>query len=138
MMPHYRKNQTRRSLRRGAAVVEFAVCLPLIVLIVLGGIQAASMLFLRQTLVQAAFEAVKSGVKVEGSAIRAEAAARAVIEGRELDNVTITVTPGNLEDLPRGEIVEVTVSAPGDDNSLFPFGPFAGRDVIARAVMVKE
>jgi hypothetical protein len=110
----------------------------LIVLIVFGGIEAASMLFLRQTLVQAAYEGVKTAVKANGSAAGAIASANDVTNGRNLQNVTITVTPSDLSTLARGEIIEITVSAPGDDNSVFPFGPFAGKDVVATAVMVKE
>jgi len=127
-----------RRKRHGAAVVEFAVCLPLIVLIVFGGIEAANMLFLRQTLVQAAYEGVKTGVKVSGSSASATASAQAVCDGRNLNNVTITLTPSDVTSIQRGELFEVMVSAPGDDNSLFPFGPFAGKNVTASAVMVKE
>ncbi|QEG21836.1 TadE/TadG family type IV pilus assembly protein [Mariniblastus fucicola] len=130
--------KTKRASRRGAAVVEFAVCLPLIVLIVFGGIEAANMLFLRQTLVQAAYEGIKTGVKVDGTAVQAQASAQAVCDGRNLQNVTISLSPSNLAAVSRGDIIEITVSAPGDDNSIFPFGPFAGKDVTASAVMVKE
>jgi len=134
------KRPLQRSKRktRGAAVIEFAVCLPLIVLIVFGGIEAASMLFLRQTLVQAAYEGIKTGVKVNGTSTAATASAQAVCDGRNLKNVTITMNPSDLTTIARGEIVEIVVSAPGDDNSLFPFGPFAGKNVSATAVMVKE
>lgn len=131
-------SRTRGSKRRGAATVEFAVCLPLIVLLVLGGIQASSMIFLRQALVQSSFEGVKTAVKVNGTAERAIAQAQAVTDGRNLDGVTITVTPSDIESVPRGQAIRMTVTAPGDNNSLFPFGPFAGQSVSATAVMVKE
>jgi len=77
------KRPLQRSKRktRGAAVIEFAVCLPLIVLIVFGGIEAASMLFLRQTLVQAAYEGIKTGVKVNGPSPAATASARSGSRG---------------------------------------------------------
>lgn len=119
-------------------MIEFAVCLPLIVLIVFGGIEAASLLFLRQTLVQAAYEGVKTGVKVNGTDAATTDSIRAVTDGRNLENISITLDPPNVQSLDRGEIFVVTVSAPGDDNSIFPFGPFAGQDVTATAVMVKE
>ena len=136
------KNKKTRSKnpvsRKGAAVVEFAVCLPLIVLIVFGGIEASSMLFLRQTLVQASYEGVKTAVKVDGTAADATASATAVCNGRNLRDFRVVVNPSNLASLNRGEVIEITVTAPGDTNSVFPFGPFAGKDVTATAVMVKE
>ena len=58
------KKQKARTKREGAAVVEFAVCLPLIVLIVLGTIEAGSLLFLKQTLVQAAYEGALSLIHI--------------------------------------------------------------------------
>lgn len=137
MFNKFSKRQSRQKTR-GAAVVEFAVCLPVIVIIVFGGIEAASMLFLRQTMVQAAYEGVKTAVKSDGTATAAIASAKAVSDGRNLTNVTVTVVPSDLTTIARGELVEIIVSAPGDDNSIFPFGPFAGQDVTASAVMVKE
>ena len=124
--------------RKGAATVEFAVCLPIIVLIVFGGIQASNLLFLRQTLVQAAYEGIKTGVKIDGTATSAIASAQSVVDGRNLRNVTITLNPSVVETLDRGSIIEMTVTAPADDNSLFPFGPFAGKQIVATSVMVKE
>lgn len=132
------KNPSTVNCRRGAAIVEFAVCLPVIVLIVFGGIEAASMLFLRQTLVQASYEGIKTAVKPDGTSSAATASATAVCNGRNLRDVQIVVSPSNIESLNRGDIIEITVTAPGDTNSVFPFGPFAGKDVTATAVMVKE
>ena len=58
----HNKKFRARDARKGAAVVEFAVCLPVVVLIVLGSIEAASLLFLKQTLVQASYEGVKVAI----------------------------------------------------------------------------
>ena len=131
-------HRNRHRSRLGAATVEFAVCLPVIVLLVFGGIQSASMLFLRQTLVQASYEGIKTAVTNNGNLADAEAAARAVTDGRNLEGVSVTFDPSDIESLERGGIVRVTVSAPGDNNSLFPFGPFAGKNVSASAAFVKE
>jgi Flp pilus assembly protein TadG len=47
-----------RNRRSGAAVVELAVCMPLIVLLTFASLEGANMLFMRQAAVQAAYEAV--------------------------------------------------------------------------------
>jgi Flp pilus assembly protein TadG len=124
--------------RSGAAVVEFAVCLPVILLIVLGSIEAASMLFLRQALVQSAYEGVKVAARNNGDNARATEAVENVAEGRRLKNMSVTFSPKNVAAASQGEIIRVTVSAPGDANSFIPFGPFKNRTVSAQAVMVKE
>lgn len=126
-----------KSNRQGAAIVEFAVCLPLIFLIVLGSIQGASLLFLKQTLVQASYEGAKVGIR-DGDEAAMRQAVEAVATGRRVQGLALTISPSNIANLPSGETVTVTVSAPGDDNSLFPFGPFQGQQVTAQAVMVRE
>ena len=133
-----RSKRQSNSARKGAAVVEFAVCLPVILLIVFGSIEASSMLFLRQALVQASYEGVKTAVKQNGNRERAIEAATAVLDGRSLENFTVEIEPSNVVDLDRGVPVTITVTAPGNENSLFPFGPFLDQNVVAQATMVKE
>lgn len=133
-----RTSSLRKRSRLGAAVVEFAVCLPVILLIVFGSIEAASMLFLRQALVQASYEGVKTAVKRGGTEALAITAATDVCNGRSLQNFTIVLEPSNMDAVDRGQPVTITVSAPGEENSLFPFGPFKNQSVVATATMVKE
>ncbi len=61
--PSRTRLQQRR--RRGVAATEFAVCLPIIVLLVLGTIEACSLIFLKQTL------AIAEGAQFDGSVRRA-------------------------------------------------------------------
>ena len=129
---------TGRKRRKGAAVVELAVCLPVILFIVLGSIEAASMLFLKQALVQSAYEGAKVAIRNEGNNSDAIAAIQAVAAGRRIDDLQITLSPPNVKDATRGEFIRITVTAPGDANSLIPFGPFRGQFLTAQAVMAKE
>ncbi len=132
------KRSTRGRARKGAAVAEFAVCLPVIFLIAFGSIEAASMLFLRQAMIQSSYEGVKVAARNSGTNAAATAAATAVTEGRNLNGVSIVFTPSDVSSVPVGEIIRVTVSAPGDSNSIIPFGLFKNRTVSANAAMVKE
>lgn len=124
--------------RRGAAAVEFAVCLPVVLLIVFGSIQAASMLFLRQATIQAAYEGVKVAIRDRGTDDKVREAAQAVLDGRQLTGVNIDIQPSNVDTLAPGTVIDVIVSAPSDENTLFPFGLFTGQIVSANAAMVKE
>lgn len=136
-LPSRLRGQNRRN-RRGAAVVEFSVCLPLIILIVFGGIEASSMLFLRQTCVQASYEGAKTAIKNRGTTATAVNSATQVCNGRDLRNFSVTTEPADIENAASGSLITITVTVPGDENSLFPFGPFRGNNVAASASMVKE
>lgn len=124
--------------RKAAAAVELAVCLPVIVILALGSMEAASMIFLRQALVQSAYETVKEAARAQGSEALALTRSREVLAFRNIQDETVTIEPAGTEALDRGTEITVTVSAPGDTNSIFPFGPFRNREVSVSATMVKE
>lgn len=127
----------RASERRATATVELAVLLPVILVIVLGAIESASMIFLRQALVQASYEGAKVAIKTGNEAV-ARSNAVAVSKGRRINNVSIRFEPANIQNAPRGSLIRVTVSAPGDTNSFLPFGLFRGRTIQGQCTMAKE
>ncbi len=134
----HRSAKRFRSKRFGAAAVEFAVCLPLIVLIVAGSIEGASLLFLRQALIQSSYEGVKVAIKEDSVNSDVNTVAIAVTDGRNLNGVTVATTPSNIESVPQGELIRVRVTAPTVGNSLFFNGVFTIPAISAEAVMVKE
>jgi hypothetical protein len=105
---------------------------------VLGSIEAASMMFLRQALVQSAYEGAKVAIRNNGNNADANAAIQAVAAGRRINQLTVTFEPADVSTVAQGDTVRVTITAPGDTNSFIPFGPFKNKLVAAQAVMVKE
>ena len=97
-----------RGKRFGAAAVEFAVCLPLIILIVAGSIEGASLLFLRQALIQSSYEGAKVAVKQDSVNSDVTNIAIAVTDGRNLTGVTVETEPGNIASVAQGEPVSYT------------------------------
>ncbi len=129
----------RKSYRKnGSAAVELAVCLPVIVLLTFGAIEGASMAFLRQTLVQTAYEGVKVAARRGSTDAAALNAAQQVAAGRNLSNVNLRFSRGNIASIPPGTPITLFASAPTDANSAFPFGPFRGQTVTVQATMAKE
>lgn len=59
------KKQTPNRNERGAAAVEFAVILPLLLLVVFGGIEFGLVLFNKQVLTNASREATRAGIVAE-------------------------------------------------------------------------
>ena len=132
-MPNFKHRR-----RHGAATVEIAVCLPVLALIVFGSIEASNMFFLRQALVQSAYETVKEAVRRDGDVALALRRGQETLAFRKIVGENIQIDPPNVADVDAGVPVTVTVTAPGDANSVFRFGPFRGQQVSASATMVKE
>ena len=64
MRIRFSHRRTTRSNRRGIAAVELAVCLPVIVLLVFGSIEASSFIFLKQSLNVSAYEGIREAIRV--------------------------------------------------------------------------
>jgi Flp pilus assembly protein TadG len=143
MNPHHLISRRDRfhaktTARCGAAVVEFAVCLPLIMLLILGSIEASSSIALKHGLTTAAYEGIREAVKSASTAQDARDRAQAIIDARRIRGSTITFIPSDLSTARRGERVAVEVAAPLKQNSPFIGKVIANRTATARVVMVKE
>lgn len=127
-----------RFRRRGAAIVELAVCLPVIALIVFASLEGANMLFVRQATVQAAYEAAKQGSRRDGTRAQADRLATQVLAARNINSPTITFLTGNPETTTSGSDVTVQVRVNSDDRLITGFRIFSGRQIEAIATMQKE
>ena len=128
---HNKKN------RRGAAVVEFAVCLPVLIILVLGSIECTSMIFLTQSLNVVAYEGVRSAIRPDSTTAETLARCQEVIAERNLVDAQVTLDPANVDDLPAGTLVTLTATAPAQPNGALRLRFFSG-SLDAQAVMVKE
>jgi Flp pilus assembly protein TadG len=136
-MMTFRPRRFANRRRTGSAVAEFAACLPVVVVIVLGTVEACSMIFLQQALTAAAYEGVRLGAK-EGSTADATRRCQQVLDGRRLANTSITISPASIESAPRGSSIAVTTSAPCGANGILPSQFYIGRTLTARCTMLKE
>ncbi|MFK7737248.1 MAG: TadE/TadG family type IV pilus assembly protein [Pirellulaceae bacterium] len=127
----------RRQSRRGAAVTELAVCLPVIVLLVFGSLEGANMLFLKQAVVQSAYETAKAAAKRSGSQALGQRLGQNVLASRNIVPTAIQFS-ANVDALAPGTPFTVTVSAAGDQKSITSIGPFNGLNINAQVTMVKE
>ncbi len=132
------RSSSQNRKRQGTAAVELAVCLPVIILLVFGAIEAASFIFLKQSLNVAAYEAAREVIR--SGAFNADGETRAVnvLDARNVADYSITYPNGEAGTTVRGQEIVVLVSAPTQSNS-----PLAGqfvpnRQLTARVVMVKE
>jgi Flp pilus assembly protein TadG len=128
----------QRSRRHGVAATEFAVCLPIIVLLVLGTIEACSMVFLKQALAVAAYEGARTAIIPGATVDQVKAASLQVLKDRKIDGGVVTVKPTNIDALNPGDFVDVTVSAPCNANSIVRNKFYKGRTLSSNASMMIE
>lgn len=133
-----RKHHTHSSgKRRGAAVVELAVCLPAIVLLILGSIEACTMVFVKQSLHIAAYEGVRRAIRYDASEPAVLQRCQQILDERNIHNATIEITPSSLDGVGRGNDIAVRITAPAHDNTIMRLRFFGGQ-LEAQATMVKE
>jgi Flp pilus assembly protein TadG len=131
-------HRTKSNSRRGAALVEFAVCIPVIMLLILGSMEATSAIFVRQSLTTSAYEGVREAVRAGASTADASLRAQAVLDARRIRSSNIRFTPAEVRSAPRGSPIIIEVSAPFAANSPFFGNVVADRVSTVRTVMVKE
>ncbi len=124
--------------RRGVAAVEFAVCLPVIVLLVFGSIEASSFIFLKQSLSVAAYEGIREAVRSGSTTDTALARAESILSARFVEDFQVSFPGGSVENAARGEEIVIEVSAPTETNSPLAGSFVNNRTLTARVVMVKE
>ncbi|HVJ86846.1 MAG TPA: TadE family protein [Caulifigura sp.] len=108
---------SNKSSRQGLAAVELAICLPLMVMLTFGAVEAANAIYLKQMLVTAAYEAARSSTALGATQADGEARYTQIISSVGIKNSTITFTPPITDATPAGAAIKVTVSAPADSNS---------------------
>ena len=123
---------------QGVAAVEFAVCLPLLVLLIFGSIEASSMIFLKQTLNVAAYEATRDAIRDGQSNSDAALRAEQILQARKVIGFAIDFPNGEALDANRGDEIAVEVSAPSGANSPLVGQFISDRTLTARVVMIKQ
>ncbi|QDV74997.1 TadE/TadG family type IV pilus assembly protein [Botrimarina mediterranea] len=127
-----------RPARRGVAATEFAVCLPVLMLLLLGTIECCSMIFLKQTLAVAAYEGGHAALAPGATSAQARVAAEAILTERRIAGGSVEIAPRPLESIAEGEFFDIRVSAPTNANRILPLNFFGGRTLTATASFMRE
>jgi len=123
--------------RSGAACIEAAMTLPLLCVLVFASIEVANVIYLRQSLNIAAYEAAISATKPGVDTSTATTRCGEVLTGRGITNYTLTFTPQVDEDTPGGTEVQVDVTSPSSSLSIGPLWLFKNATIRARVKMVR-
>ena len=124
--------------RQGAALVEFCLCLPVVLLIVFGTIEACEMIFLKQSATIAAYEGARTAIVPDVENGSVEVVVQQILDDRGVTNSTISVTPSDITLTPPGDYISVEVTAPVSGNSSFSSFFTGDAIVTGRVEMMKE
>lgn len=130
--------------RRGAATVELALCLPVLLTVALGMIETCNAVFLQARLQSAAFEAVRVATRpttaetaaASSTTVSADAATLCTQLG--VNSPTITINPSSLASVTPQTLVTVTISAPLNKNSVTMFVLPSSLTLTASATMIVQ
>ena len=132
------RNQRTADRRRGTATLELALVLPVLMLLVLGAVEACNMIFVRNAVTAASYEAARIAIRQDANSADAQARAQEVLEQFGINGAQVWTNPGEVESLPRGSQVRVIVRADASSHSLLPESPYHGQWLRSRVYMVKE
>jgi Flp pilus assembly protein TadG len=138
MRNHPTIRKTNRD-RKGAAVVEFAVVSPVLIMFLLGMIECGRMIMVQQALTTAVREGARTAIIEGNTAVTAKDAVRSFLAGTGITGAKVSVTPGNPELLAHGQPITVSVAVPFAAVSWLP-SPFLFGDAIlsSSATMRRE
>ncbi|MFK8112821.1 MAG: TadE/TadG family type IV pilus assembly protein [Rubripirellula sp.] len=122
----------------GIAIVELAICLPIIVLILLATIEACEMLQLQQNVATTAYEGARIGIMPGAEAAKVQLQCKMLLDDRSITNYTISTSPSDLSTASQGDQITVTVDADCVSNSVLGGVFFQGRTINESVVMRAE
>jgi Flp pilus assembly protein TadG len=127
------------SSRRGAAVVEFAILLPLLLAVVLGLVEFGRAMMVQQTLVATSREACRVAVLAGTSKTDVIDRATASLGAAGISTFTISMNPDPPSSAAEGTAVTVTIQVSFDNVTWLPVPIYlGGKTLSAAAVMRRE
>ncbi len=128
----------RGSKRCGTATVELAVCLPVLVLLVFGGIEAAHFIQLKQDLTICAYEAAKKSTRDNSSMQDAIDRFNEIATAKGITGASISFEPNFNSATTSGTEITVQVTAPAESNYEMPVKFFQNQNLSAEVTMVRQ
>jgi Flp pilus assembly protein TadG len=106
------KRKAHARLRRGAAVVEFAIVAPVFLALVFGIIEVGRVVMVQQVLTNGSRQGARTAI-LEGSTVAdVETAVTDFLTNSSISGATVAVNPNPLSGAQAGDSITVTVSVP--------------------------
>ena len=141
----HRKRYHRASLqhsvqRRGAATVEFALVLPVLIALTVGTIDVCTAMFLKESAVLAAYEGARQGVGRGNTNQDVIDRVQEFLDERNIEYTgdAIAISSPGFDSAETLENVTVTVNIPAAGNTLMPSEVIGNLVMSASVTMLKE
>ncbi len=121
--------------RRGAALTELAICLPVMCILVFGAIEITDTIFLKQRLSSIAYET--AGLYSERNPL-AQQLGEEIAQSRQVNKPAFNVQYSTSSAYSKKRLITVTVSANASDNSLLRQGFVSLTNIVSAPVTVVE
>jgi hypothetical protein len=129
-------SKKHRPLHRGAYTVEFAVVLPLVFLLFLGGIEFARMHLVRHVVDNAAYEAARHVIVPGATADEAIAQAKRILASVNAVGAQVQITPNPITEETKS--VSVKVILPCSENMLSLSNFSSGLNIVSETKLFTE
>jgi Flp pilus assembly protein TadG len=121
-----RARWTGKGSRKGATLVEFAIVVPIYLLLVFGIIEYGRMIMVQQVITNAAREGARVGVLDNSTSADVTTAANRFLSPAGISSATISATPSPPSSAAYASLVTVTVSVPYNSVSWLPSPMYLG------------
>ena len=137
--PKTRKN--RRPKRTAAALVELAICLPLIVFLVGATVEACDLIFLRNTLVTACYSGTLEVSRAGCTQTSITNQISQVLTAGQIKNFTLTISKsgsGSFASSVKGDLIKIQVAADSASNlRIGRFIPTSANSIVVQAIAIR-
>jgi len=109
----------------------------MLIVLVIGSIEAANTIFLKQSMTIASYEAAKIAASPQGTPAFANLRCTEVLASRGVNDFTLTFSPTLTAATPRGTRVTVTLTVDSDTAIVGPLHFFSGKTLQTQVDMVR-
>jgi Flp pilus assembly protein TadG len=131
--------RSARKRRRGAAAVEFAIVLPVFVILVFGMIEYGRMVMVQQVITNASREGARRAVLDGATASAVQTAVASYLTNASVNGANqAVVSPANLATAASGDPITVTVSVPFSAVSWLPSPMYLGGKTLSATTTMRR
>lgn len=124
--------------RSGIEVAELAFSLPVLIVITFGTLETCQLLFTKQSLAVAAYEAGRVAARPEGTTEVTLNRFNQIATARRLQSANLTITPSDIGAVAVGQPIRIDVTAPVALNNSTHLVLFNIPDIVESVTVIRE